>query len=132
MRIIVDNIKWIMLVAGVMTCAMLYAAFAPQASLQSTFGVTLEGPAAEIVVRNWGALIGLVGAMLIYGAFHEGSRKLAVAVALVSKAVFIGLMLTMGQQFMGKQAGMAVYVDSVEVLLFSVYLLSSGRNGQVP
>lgn len=40
MKIIVDNIKWIMLVAGVLTCTMLYAAFAPQASLQSTFGVT--------------------------------------------------------------------------------------------
>lgn len=128
MKIIVDNIKWIMLVTGVLTCTMLYAAVAPQASLQSTFGVTLDGPAAEIVVRNWGALIGLVGAMLIYGAFHEGSRKLSVVVALVSKAVFIGLMLTMGQQFMGKQAGMAVYVDSVEVLLFAIYLLGSARS----
>lgn len=80
------------------------------------------------MVRNWGALIGLIGAMLIYGAFHEGSRKLAVAVALVSKAVFIGLMLTMGQQFMSKQAGVAVYVDSVEVLLFAIYLFASGRS----
>jgi hypothetical protein len=49
---IVANIKWIMLVAGVLTCSMLYAAIAPQAALLSTFGVTLEGPLAEIIVRS--------------------------------------------------------------------------------
>jgi len=38
------------------------------AALRSNFGVALEGPVSEIVVRNWGALIGLVGAMLIYVA----------------------------------------------------------------
>jgi len=58
---IVDRIKWIMIVSGALTCTMIYAAFAPEAALHSTFGRTLEGPVAEIVVRNWGALITLVG-----------------------------------------------------------------------
>jgi len=61
MKWIVARIKWIMLVSGALTCTMLYAAIAPQAALRATFGETLEGPPAEIVVRNWGALIGLVG-----------------------------------------------------------------------
>jgi len=65
---IVANIKWLMLVSGALTCTMMYAAIAPQAALRSNFGVALEGPVSEIVVRNWGALIGLVGAMLIYVA----------------------------------------------------------------
>ena len=43
MNWIVANIKWIMLVSGVLTCTMLYAAVAPQAALRSTFGDTLEG-----------------------------------------------------------------------------------------
>ena len=30
------GIKWIMLVSGVLTCTMVYAAIAPQAMLQST------------------------------------------------------------------------------------------------
>ena len=59
------SIKWIMLVSGALTCTMIYAAIAPQAMLRSTFGESLEGPLAELVVRNWGALIFLVGAMLI-------------------------------------------------------------------
>jgi hypothetical protein len=53
MRAIVANIKWIMLVSGVLTCTMLYAAIAPQAALRGNFGETLEGPLAEVVVRNW-------------------------------------------------------------------------------
>lgn len=59
MNVIAANIRWIMLVSGALTCTMLYAAIAPQAALRSSFGETLEGPLAEIVVRNWGALIGL-------------------------------------------------------------------------
>src|SRR5262249_8429967 len=38
MRWIPANIRWIMLVSGALTCTMLYAAIAPQAALQSTFG----------------------------------------------------------------------------------------------
>ena len=53
MNIVVDKIKWIMLVSGVLTCTMIYAAIAPQAALRGTFGEALEGPVAEIVVRNW-------------------------------------------------------------------------------
>jgi hypothetical protein len=84
---IVDKIKWIMVVSGALTCTMIYAAIAPQAALQSTFGETLQGPLVEIVVRNWGVLITIVGAMLIYGAYHLPSRPLVLTVAGVSKLV---------------------------------------------
>jgi hypothetical protein len=64
--------------------------------LRSTFGDTLEGPLAEIVVRNWGALIALVGAMLIYGAYTPPVRRLVLSVAGLSKLVFIVLVLSQG------------------------------------
>ena len=125
MSLIVTNIKWIMLVSGVLTCTMLYAAIAPEAALRSTFGATLEGPVANIVVRNWGALIGLVGAMLIYGAFDPPGRPFIVSIAGLSKLVFIGLVLTQGRQFLGYQAGVAVVIDAVWVALFIVYLIGA-------
>ena len=128
MRWIVAGIKWIMLVSGVLTFTMIYAAIAPQAALASTFGETLEGPVAEIVVRNWGALIALVGAMLIYGAFNPPSRPLVLTVAGLSKLVFIGLVLAQGDRFLGHQAGVAVVIDSVMVLLFAAYL--AGARGR--
>jgi hypothetical protein len=54
---LVARMKWIMLVSGALTCTMVYAAIAPQAALRSTFGESLEGPLAEIIVRNWGGLV---------------------------------------------------------------------------
>jgi energy-converting hydrogenase Eha subunit E len=129
MRWIVARMKWVLLVSGALTCSMLYAAIAPQAALLSTFGDSLEGPVAEIVVRNWGVLIALMGAMLIYAAFNTTVRPLTLVVAGTSKVVFIALILSMGRPFLSHQAGVAVVSDIVQVALFLAYLLSpSGRS----
>ena len=124
MQWIIARIKWIMLVSGVLTCTMLYAAIAPQAALRTTFGATLEGPVAEIVVRNWGALIALVGALLIYGAFNPASRRLILTIAIISKLIFMLLVITYGREYLGK-AGIALAVDLVSVGLFGAYLLGN-------
>ena len=125
MNWIVTKIKWIMLVSGLLTCSMLFTAIAPQLVLSSMFGMTLEGAVAEIVVRNWGALIGLVGAMLIYGAYHSPTRSLVLVVASVSKLIFISLVLLYGKQYLGHQAGVAVVGDLLMVVLFVIYLAST-------
>ena len=125
MSFVAGNIKWIMLMSGALTCTMVYAVVAPQAALRSTFGETLEGPLAEIVVRNWGALITLVGAMLIYGAFNPQVRSLALTVAGASKLVFAALVLSQGGRYLGHQAGIAIAIDLVWVALFACYLLGA-------
>ena len=127
MSLIIDRIKWIMLVSGALTCTMIYAAIAPQAALQSTFGETLQGPLAEIVVRNWGVLITVVGAMLIYGAYRPESRPLVLTVAMLTKSVFIALVLAQGSRYLGQQAGIAIAVDAVWVVLFACYLAAARR-----
>jgi hypothetical protein len=120
---IITNIKWIMVTSGVLTSAMVYAAIDPDAALQSNFGETLDGPLARMIVRNWGALIAMVGAMLIYGAFKPAVRGMALSVAGASKVVFIALVLSEGSRFLGQQVAVAVAVDSVMVLLFLAYAL---------
>lgn len=124
MRWISAGMKWIMLISGILTSTMLYAAIEPQAALRSSFGQALEGPVAEIVVRNWGALIALVGGMLIYGAYRPLSRPLILVVAGLSKLVFITLVLVFGRQYLQYQAGVAVAVDGLMVVLFAVYLVA--------
>ena len=123
MQFVETQIKWIMLVAGVLTCTMFYAALAPQAALMSTFGEAIDGPLAGLVVRNWGVLITLMGAMLIYGAFTPAVRPLVLVVAGVSKLTFIILVLAQGGRFLGQQAGIAVAIDLLWVVLFALYLL---------
>ncbi|MEM9091525.1 MAG: hypothetical protein AAGC93_22645 [Cyanobacteria bacterium P01_F01_bin.53] len=127
MNIISKNIKWIMLVSGGLTCTMLYAAIAPEAALMSTFGDSISSPIAEIVVRNWGALITLIGGLLIYGAFNPLHRSLILVFASISKLIFIGLVLTIGHAYLGK-AGTVVAFDSVVVAIFLTYLLTIQRN----
>lgn len=123
MNWIADKIKWIMLVSGLLTCTLFYAVIAPQAALKSTFGDSLEGQLAEIIVRNWGALITLVGIMQIYGAFNPQIRRFVLVIASISKLIFISLVLIYGRQYLG-QAGIAIAIDSVMVILFIIYMLS--------
>lgn len=125
MRLLSANIKWIMLASGILTCSMIYAAIAPGAALTATFGETLDGPLAEVVVRNWGALITMVGLALIYGAFRPQVRPLVLTIAAASKLVFIALVLAQGSRYLGQQAGIAIAVDFVWVVLFVAYLFGS-------
>lgn len=125
MTILEQSIKWVMLASGLLTSTMFYAAVAPEAALRSSFGESIDGPVAQIVVRNWGVLIGLMGLLLIYGAFHVPARRLALVVAGFSKIAFIALVLSLGQQFLQFQVGVAIAIDAVMVTLFAVYLLTA-------
>lgn len=127
MNWIVANIKWIMLVSGLLTCTLFYAAIAPQAALRSMFGESLDGQLAEIIVRNWGALLTLVGALQIYGAFNSISRSLIVVVSSISKLVFVTLVLVYGRSFLGYQAGTAITIDLIIVILFVCYLIGDRK-----
>lgn len=122
MNRITRHIKWIMLVSGALTCTMFYAALAPQAALDASFGDALHGPLAEIVVRNWGVLITLIGALLIYGAFVPSSRAPIVLIAGASKLAFVSLVLAFGARYLDHQVGVAVLIDALTVVLFAVYL----------
>lgn len=131
MNWIVTQIKWIMLVSGALTCSMLLAALAPQVALQNMFGDSIQGPIAEIVVRNWGALIALGGGMLIYGAYNVASRSLVLVAAVVSKLVFITLVLSFGTRYLGQQVSVALLGDAVMIGLFVSYLLAMRARSNV-
>ena len=124
---IVSNIHRIMIVSGVLTMTMIYAALMPEAALRSTFGESVSGAVADVVVRNWGALVALVGAMLIYAARKPALRLLVLTVAGASKAIFIALVLSYGGRFLSYQAGIAILVDALWVLVFAAYVLAIRR-----
>ena len=126
MNWVVARIRGIMLVSGALTCSMISAAIAPQAALRMTFGEALQGPLAEILVRSWGALVALVGAGLIYGAYDAGSRRLILAMAALGKLFFIGLVLAYGRRYL-PQASLVIVSDTVMSVLFIAYLAAAGR-----
>ena len=127
MHLLVNNIKWIMLVSGILTCSMIYAVFAPEAALNNTFGESISGPVANIIVRSWGALITLIGVMLVYAAFNPDSRKLVAAIAGASKLIWSGLVFFLGSQFLSK-AGLVIGFDFVVAVLLFLYLLAARKS----
>jgi len=90
------------------------------------FGAELPGPLAEVLVRNWGLLVGGVGLMLIYAAFNPAVRRLVVTVAIISKLAFIGLNLAYGQMYLAKTAPSLVF-DAIVVAVFALYLIAVAR-----
>ena len=112
-----------MLVSGILTFSMLTGLFSPQVLQQSNFGDSLNGSVADVVVRNWAALIGLMGVMLIYGAFTPFVRRFCLVITGISKVIFIILILSYGSHVLKFGAGTAVIVDAIMVVLFITYLL---------
>ena len=122
MKIINNNMKGIMVLSGALTFTMIFAAIAPQAALNSMFGENISGPLAEIIVRNWGALIALIGGMLMYGAFNIAVRQLVLVVAILSKSIFITLVTING---FAQQLTLPITFDSLIILIFLIYLYSN-------
>ena len=121
---VVKNIKWIMLLSGVVTCTTLAAAIAPQDALLTMFGSSLTEPLADLVVRSWGFLVFLMGTLLIYGAFNQDSRMLCIMKAGVSKIGFLLLILMFGKQYMDK-LWVTVVFDSIVVMVLVLYVFST-------
>ena len=128
MQTTTSKTKLIMLITGGLTCTMAYALFAPQAALTSMFGESLSGGGAlaEIIVRSWGALITLVGAMLIYGAFKPKERPLILTIAGLSKLIFVGLLVLLGSQYFPKTI-VLIALDGIAVILYAICLLGASR-----
>ena len=123
MGILVDNIQWMLLAAGLLTCSMIQATVAPRATVRTYFGEAPDSPQFNLVVRNWGMLITTAGALLIWASFAPDVRLAAIALAIVTKTAFIALML--GSGVMKRQAWVALVVDSIMVFLFAVYLIAT-------
>lgn len=111
-----------MLVAGLLTCTLIFAVVAPETALISMFGEALTQPLAQVIVRSWGFLVFLVGTLLIYGAFKPIYRNLALVIASLSKAAFISLILIYGHQYIDKSV-LTIIFDSVFVIVFVSYLV---------
>ena len=114
--------KGIMILSGALTFTMIFAAISPQAALDSMFGENIPGPLAEVIVRNWGALVALIGGMLVYGAFNIAVRQLVLVVAILSKLTFIILVIING---FAQQLALAITFDSIIILIFLTYLYSN-------
>ena len=111
-----------MFIAGLLTCSMIFAVFAPQTTLLNMFGEALTEPLAQVVVRSWGFLIFLMGSLLIYGAFKPVYQNLCLVIVSLSKAAFIAILLIFGSQYIETSA-VTLILDAILITLFAYYLV---------
>ena len=88
---IVVNIDWVLIVAGVLTASMILPFLAPRYATNTMFGEALDGPLANLVVRNWGQMIFASGLLLIWAAYDPASRTPILLFSIFGKLTFISL-----------------------------------------
>jgi hypothetical protein len=131
---IVAKFKWIMLLAGLASCAAFWGAIEPKEAERYLFDKALKGDLGDMVVRNWAVLLTLVGVMLIYGAFQPQHRTPILVGACISKGAFLVLMLAFGRDYFEEKAGWAFAAELGMLALFVTFMIgmrgiSSGRYG---
>jgi hypothetical protein len=84
------HIEVILIVTGALTAIALLQFVAPQPMLRLIYDDAPEDEASLFLARHWGLLIFLVGALLIYAAFHPALRASATLLAAIEK-IALGL-----------------------------------------
>ena len=89
------QIEVILVLTGLATASALVLFLSPVTMMRMLFGQTPSDALSILIVRHWGLLVGLVGTLLIYAAYHAEIRVPTLIVAIVEKAAFaLGVFLS--------------------------------------
>jgi hypothetical protein len=89
------HIELILLLTGLATAGALVLFLAPAAMLKVLCGQAPADALSLLIARHWGLLVFLVGALLVYAAYHAEVRVPTLIVAIVEKAAFaLGVFLS--------------------------------------
>ena len=113
------HIEIILVVTGALTAVALLQFIAPVFMLRMIYGEAPKDLASLALARHWGLLIFLVGALLIYGAFHPAVRDPAVVLAAIEKiALGVGVLGTTLRRH-----PVAAAIAAGDLIIALVYLL---------
>jgi hypothetical protein len=118
---IAAHIELILIVTGAITAMALLVLIAPASVLRMIFGEAPTDKVGLAVARHWGLLIFLVGALLVYAAFHPSVRGPAMFVGVIEKAV-LGLGVFGTSLRTRPAAAAAAAGDSLIALIYVLYL----------
>ena len=89
------HIELILLITGLATAGVLIVSVAPVAVMKMLFGQAPSDALSLFIARHWGLLVCLVGALLMYAAYHAEVRVPTLIVAIAEKAALVlGLLLS--------------------------------------
>src|SRR5437899_12959341 len=89
------EIELILLITGLATAGALVLFLAPVPMMKMLFGQAPADALSILIARHWGLLVFLVGALLVYAAYHAEIRVPTLTVAIVEKAaIALGMILS--------------------------------------
>jgi hypothetical protein len=89
------HIELILLITGLATAGALVVFVAPVTTMKVLFAQAPSDALSLFIARHWGLLLSLVGALLIYAAYHAEVRVPALLVASAEKVAFaVGMFLS--------------------------------------
>ena len=89
------HIELILSVTGLATASVLVVFLAPVPVMKVLFGQSPSDTLSLLIVRHWGLLICLVGALIIYAAYHAEVRVPTLIIAIAEKVVLVlGLLIS--------------------------------------
>ena len=116
------QIQLILLVTGLATAGALTVFLAPSTMLKLLFGQAPSDALSLAIARHWGLLVGLVGALLIYAAYHVECRTPLLIAASTEKAAF-ALGIFFSPFCRHSTARVAALADSAMAALYVIYLV---------
>jgi hypothetical protein len=120
-KMLTDQIQPILLVTGVATAGVLVLCLAPVTTMKLVFGQAPADALGLLVIRHWGLVVSLVGALLIFAAYHADNRVPTLIVAIVEKTAFVcGLLVS---PFRRRPAVLAIAMaDAGMTAVYLIYL----------
>jgi len=116
------HIELILLITGLVTAGLLVLFLAPVPVLKVLFGEAPSDTLSLLIVRHWGLLVFLVGALIIYAAYHPEVRVPTLIVAIVEKvALVLGLLISPFRQRLMVLA--MVLADTGMAAMYVMYLI---------
>src|SRR5437764_11293987 len=116
------HIEVILLITGLATAGALALCLSPVTMMKRLFGQTPSDALSLLIARHWGLLVGLVGALLIYAAYHAEVRVPTLIVAIVEKAaIALGMLLSPLRR--RPTALVMALADAGMAVLYLIYLI---------
>jgi hypothetical protein len=115
------HIELFLIVTGAVTALALLQFVAPTPVLRVIFGKAPADQVGLAVARHWGLLTFLIGALLVYAAFHPSVRGPVMVVAVIEK-VALGLGIFGTSLRTHPAAAAAAAGDSLIALIYVLYL----------
>ena len=119
---ITQHISTILWITGIVTMLPLLQFFLPAMFIKIFNQTEIRDDVGMMFARHWGALVFVLGGLLVFAASHPELRGPIIAAALIEKAALVLLIVINLRQPFGKGFVLTAAFDSACCVIYALYL----------